>query len=70
MPVILRQKDFEQWLDVDYEMDFEKAQKLMKPFREGLLESHEVGDWVNSPSNEGEKCIERYTGPSTLSLPF
>ena len=70
MPVILRPQDFEQWLDVDYEMDFEKVKRLMKPFREGLLESHEVGDWVNSPANDNEKCIERYNGPSTLSLPF
>jgi len=70
MPVILRPQDFAAWLDTDYEMDFSKIQKLMKPFREGLLESLEVGDWVNSATNEGEKCIERYEGPSTLSLPF
>jgi putative SOS response-associated peptidase YedK len=56
MPVILRPEDEEQWLDVS-RTAFVKAEALLKPYPEELMEAHDVSPIVNSAKDEGPECI-------------
>ena len=56
MPVILKPKDYDQWLDAK-EKDTSKLQKLLAPYPASEMESYEVGKAVNSPSNDSPELI-------------
>ena len=56
MPVILRPEDEEQWLDV-YRTSFAKAQSLLKPYPDELMDAHDVSTIVNSAKYDGPECI-------------
>jgi SOS response associated peptidase (SRAP) len=56
MPVILQPEDEEQWLDVS-RTSFAKAQSLLKPYPEELMDAHDVSPIVNSAKYDGPECI-------------
>lgn len=56
MPVILKSKDYEQWLD-EKQVDTNKLQKLLVPYPAKEMASHAVGKAVNSPSNDSSELI-------------
>jgi putative SOS response-associated peptidase YedK len=56
MPVILKPKDYEQWLDAK-EKDTDKLQKLLAPYPAGEMDSYEVSKSVNTPSNDSPELI-------------
>jgi putative SOS response-associated peptidase YedK len=60
MPVILRPEDEEQWLDV-YRTSFAKAQSLLKPYPEELMDAHDVSPIVNSAKYDRPECIQPVT---------
>jgi len=60
MPVILDPKDFDLWLDPSLQ-DREKLEPLLVPYHEGLT-AFPISTFVNSPRNQGPKCIERAAG--------
>jgi putative SOS response-associated peptidase YedK len=70
MPVIIQPSDFSLWLDSEHEMDFDRIERLMRPFPEDAMEAYEVSRSVNDPQTEGPECIEPFANPGTLSLPF
>ena len=47
----------EQWLDVS-RTPFVKAQSLLKPYPEDLMDAHDVSPIVNSAKYEGPECIQ------------
>jgi putative SOS response-associated peptidase YedK len=57
MPVILRQEDEEQWLDVS-RTPFTQAKSLLKPYPEELMDAHDVSPIVNSTKYDGPECIQ------------
>jgi putative SOS response-associated peptidase YedK len=56
MPVILRSEDEGQWLDAA-RTPFVKAQSLLKPYRDELMNAHDVSPIVNSAKYDGPECI-------------
>ncbi|MBI4063449.1 MAG: SOS response-associated peptidase [Elusimicrobia bacterium] len=56
MPVILRQKDEEMWLDPDLK-DTSKLLPLLVPFASKEMDAYEVSTIVNSPQNDDPQCI-------------
>jgi putative SOS response-associated peptidase YedK len=71
MPVILRAEDEEQWLDVS-RTPFSKAQSLLKPYPNELMDTHDVSTVVNSARYDGPECVrpvsEQQLPGSQLSL--
>jgi putative SOS response-associated peptidase YedK len=57
MPLILRPKDEEQWLDAS-RTSFAKAKSLLKPYLEELMDAHDVSTIVNSAKYDGPECIQ------------
>jgi putative SOS response-associated peptidase YedK len=57
MPVILKKKDYELWLDQEMQ-DPDKLQKLLVPFSAKEMKAYPVSLMVNNPKNENPKCIE------------
>ncbi len=57
MPVILKPKDYEQWLDAK-EKDTNKLQKLLAPYPSEEMKSYEVSTSVNSPGNDSPELIK------------
>ncbi len=57
MPVILRPVDEEQWLDAS-RTPFVKANSLLKPYPEELMDAHDVSTIVNSAKYDGPECIQ------------
>lgn len=57
MPVILKAKDYEQWLD-EKEKDTDKLQKLLVPYPSKEMASHAVSKAVNSPTYDSPELIE------------
>jgi putative SOS response-associated peptidase YedK len=55
--VILRPEDEEPWLDV-YRTSFAKAQSLLKPYPDELMNAHDVSSIVNSAKYDGPECIQ------------
>ena len=57
MPVILLAQHYQQWLDTTVQ---EPAQllPLFRPYPAGEMTAESVSTFVNSPGNEGPKCIE------------
>jgi len=56
MPVLLAQKDHEEWLDPG-QTDSKELLRLLKPCPESWLERHEVSSAVNSPKNNREELL-------------
>lgn len=56
MPVIVKQEDYDQWLDPK-EMDTAKLQKLFKPYPSYEMASHRVSRQVNSPTFDSPELI-------------
>ena len=61
MPVILRPKDEEQWLDV-LRTTFTKAPLVLKPPPAELLDAHDVSPVVNLAKYDVPECILPVTG--------
>lgn len=61
IPVIFSNtKDMKTWLSSD---NIEKVLELVKPIDvDNLLTIYRVSDYVNSSSNQGSKCIEKFEG--------
>ena len=56
MPVILKSKDYEQWLD-EKQTDTDKLQKLLVPFPANKMSSHTVSRAVNSAATDSPELI-------------
>ena len=56
MPVILKPKDYEQWLD-EKQNDTDKLQKLLAPYPAKEMTAHAVSRAVNVPSNDSPELI-------------
>jgi len=61
MPVILRPKDYELWLDADVQRA-ELLTPLLRPYAPGEMNAYAVSTIVNNPSNEGPRCVEPFDG--------
>ena len=57
MPVILGPGDYEAWLDAD-ERRPELLTPLLRPYSPGEMSAYAVSAIVNSPSNDGPRCVE------------
>ena len=57
MPVILHEKDEGIWLDPQL-ADTDKLSPVLKPYSSKEMEAYKVSTFVNSPKNNGPKCIE------------
>ncbi len=57
MPVILKPKDYEQWLDAK-EKDTDKLQKLLVPYPSDEMDSYQVSKSVNIPGNDSPELIK------------
>ncbi len=63
MPVILNEKDFDEWLDPSNE-DTDKLKKLLVPYSDDSMDVYEVSRDVNSPKNDNPDCIKPIETPS------
>jgi hypothetical protein len=55
--LILDAKDFDRWLD-PAQQDPKKLEALLVPYSGKDLTAYSISTWVNSPRNQGPKCIE------------
>jgi putative SOS response-associated peptidase YedK len=60
MPVVLEAGDFELWLDPSV-VDVTLLQPLLRPYGSEELQALPVSNFVNSPRNEGPRCIQPAT---------
>jgi len=58
MPVILREKDEEVWLDPGVK-DISRLKLMLAPYHGDQLEAYPVSRLVNSPTNDVPACLER-----------
>jgi putative SOS response-associated peptidase YedK len=58
MPVILKEKDYDQWLDPKV-ADQDSLTKLLRPYASGVMQFYPVNKLVNDPRNDRAECIER-----------
>ena len=58
MPVILDPSSYDRWLDPK-EQRSETLKELLRPLPDDWMTAHPVSKLVNSPKNEGPRCIER-----------
>ena len=70
MPVILEEKDFGLWMDLEDVRDFKKLKDLLKPFPAEKMTSLPVTIKVNKPVFNEPECIELSNEPETLSFGF
>jgi putative SOS response-associated peptidase YedK len=61
MPVILRPEDYEAWLDVGARRP-ELLTPLLRPFPHAEMAAYPVSAVVNSPLNDGPRCVEPLPG--------
>ena len=61
MPVILRPEDYDLWLDADVR-SADLLRPLLRPYPEAMMGAYAVSPFVNSPSNDGPRCVEPVTG--------
>ena len=59
MPVILEQKDWNKWLDLN--SNYKELNKLYTPISSNLVNITEVNDLVNNVKNDSIECIQRST---------
>jgi putative SOS response-associated peptidase YedK len=57
MPVILHPKDYDLWLSPEVQQA-ELLQPLLRPYPSEEMEAYPISRFVNSPGNDGPKCIE------------
>jgi len=55
--VILRPEDEDQWLDAS-RTPLVKAESLLKPYPEELMDAHDVSTVVNSAKYDGPECVQ------------
>jgi len=60
MPAIVPPARYQDWLQKG-ELDSDRAAALLGPYPADEMEAYPVSTYVNSPKNEGEKCIESMT---------
>ena len=60
MPAIVRPEHYRDWLEKGG-LDSDRAAALLGPYPAAEMEAYPVSTYVNSPRNEGEKCIESMT---------
>jgi putative SOS response-associated peptidase YedK len=60
MPAIVPPDNYRQWLEGN-EIDAQRAAELLGPYPAEQMEARPVSTYVNSPRNEGEKCLESMT---------
>ena len=58
MPVILKEEDYQAWLDTN-QSDRETVLPLLAPYPADQMAAHPVSTYVNSPMREGPECIQR-----------
>jgi putative SOS response-associated peptidase YedK len=58
MPVILHRQDYDLWLDPGIQ-NGSKVQHLLRPFPETEMFAYPVSTWVNSPSHDDARCVEK-----------
>ncbi len=68
MPVILPRSDYALWLDPEVQT-VERLQPLLVPYPAERMEAYPVGRYVNSPENEGPRCIEPLSDSWYKQLP-
>jgi putative SOS response-associated peptidase YedK len=57
MPVILRPEDYDLWLDAEVRRT-ELLLPLLRPYPREVMTAYAVSPVVNSPSNDGPRCVE------------
>jgi len=57
MPVILPPETYDLWLDPDM-WETEPLLDLLRPYPDDGMEAYPVSRFVNSPSNDDERCVE------------
>ena len=57
MPVILREQDYDRWIDPE-EKDSKELQDLLVPYPASEMFAHQVSTHVNSPNNDDPRCVE------------
>ena len=57
MPVILRQDDYELWLDPAFR-DTPSLSEMLRPFDAGLMSRHPVSTRVNQVQNDDAECAK------------
>jgi len=57
MPVILRLEDYETWLDAGVHLS-KLLTPLLRPYAHEEMTVYAVSALVNSPSNDGPRCVE------------
>lgn len=57
MPAILRPEDYEVWLNTDVRRP-ESLDQLLRPYPHEGMSAYAVSALVNSPSNDGPRCIK------------
>jgi len=57
MPVIIDVKNYDAWLDPNYQ-DIEKLQKLLKPYSPSKMDCYPVSTYVSNSRNEGPDCVK------------
>ena len=62
MPVILDPGEYAAWLDPGLE-DPARLSPLLRPHPAAPMEVRAVGDYINTPRNEGKRCLEEYSAP-------
>lgn len=61
MPTIIQPEDYDDWLGDGRDADareLDRLRHLLRPAADDLLVAEPVSRYVNSPSNEGDTCIE------------
>jgi putative SOS response-associated peptidase YedK len=56
MPVILRERDYARWLDRS--VPGRDVIDLLRPFDDGVLQTHSVSTQVNKPANDGPDLVK------------
>jgi putative SOS response-associated peptidase YedK len=67
MPVILDEKDFEQWLDREYK-DTAKLKKLLVPYPAKKMKAYPVSTIVSNSRNDVPECLEPIKEEKTIRL--
>jgi len=57
MPVILPEKNFEKWLDPNYD-DIESLKTLLIPYSDKEMIVYHVSNYVSNARNQGKECLE------------
>lgn len=68
MPVILHERDFEQWLDRDFK-DTDALKRLLVPYAPGEMKAYPVSSIVGNARNDVPECIEPLTAPPAKPAP-